>query len=277
MPGWEYSIGCAIELAHASIHDIRAETLSGAPVSIDDGIALLRTAHDDLRADDANGALTNLAAQLSDAIGRLQKLLRPATTISQGMGKAASLDLLAERGMNVAQFVSFSPEQGKPRQEYSRIAGRAANKRFSSLRSAFETLLQASVDRCVNVRSYAPNNRQSREFIRGLASIDEITAAVERLSAEGLHTIVNESIDVADGGVSGVLMGNVLKFAPDDTPRCVEKPGTASLPRGWARTSLLSLWISGRVTGPFREQAGIQHPSTTARIERDQRHHMGIL
>jgi hypothetical protein len=30
----------------------------------------------------------------------------------------------------------------------------------------------------------------------------------------------------------------VLEFSPDDTPRCVEKPGTASLPRGWGRELL---------------------------------------
>src|SRR5439155_2651080 len=29
MPGWEYSVGCALEFAHASVHDIRTEALSG--------------------------------------------------------------------------------------------------------------------------------------------------------------------------------------------------------------------------------------------------------
>lgn len=67
-------------------------------------------------------------------------------------------------------------------------------------------------------------------------------SALTRLSAAGLHTIVNETIDIHDGGVSGVLMGNVLEFAPDDTPRCVEKPGTASLPRGWGRELLSTVY-----------------------------------
>ena len=55
-------------------------------------------------------------------------------------------------------------------------------------------------------------------------------AALERLTADGLHTIVNETVDVSDGGVSGVAQGGVIEFAPDDTPRCVEKGDVASLP-----------------------------------------------
>jgi hypothetical protein len=37
-------------------------------------------------------------------------------------------------------------------------------------------------------------------------------------------------------------MGNILEFAPDDTPRCVEKPGTASLPRGWGQELLSTVY-----------------------------------
>ena len=84
----------------------------------------------------------------------------------------------------------------------------------------------------VNVRSYQPHNSKGREFIYGLRTVDSATSAVERLTSQGLHTIVNETVDVNDGGVSGVLMGNLLEFSPDDSPRCVEKPGTASLPQG---------------------------------------------
>ena len=58
---------------------------------------------------------------------------------------------------------------------------------------------------------------------------------LRRLAEQGLYTIVNETIDVKDGGVSGVAFGNVVEFAPDDTPRSVEKPGTAALPRSTAR------------------------------------------
>jgi hypothetical protein len=151
--------------------------------------------------------------------------------------KDESLDRLAE-WINVAQFVSFSPK-GTPHQEYSRVAGYSANHHFRDLRKALEALFRASSDHSVNVRSFMPERPLSREFIYGLKSLDDAVASVERLTAEGLNTIVNETIDVTDGGVSGVLMGEVLEFAPDDTPRCVEKPGVASLPRSWG-ISLLS-------------------------------------
>jgi hypothetical protein len=242
MPGWEYSLGCALEFAHASAHDIRTESLSGAPISIEEGIGLLAAARDDLRDDDAGGALKALADQLSEVIRKVKQLLRPAKDLSRNLRKDASLELLARRGMNVAQFVSFSPEHGRPRQAYSRIAGRSGNETFPNLRSALEVLLNASPERSINVRSYEPHNPQSRQFLYGLKNVEEAASAVERLSAEGLHTIANETIDVTDGGVSGVLMGNVLEFAPDDTPRCVEKPGTASLPRGLGRELLATVY-----------------------------------
>ena len=49
-----------------------------------------------------------------------------------------------------------------------------------------------------------------------------------RLTREGLNTIINETVDIHDGGVSGVLVGACIEFAPDDTPRAVEEPGTAA-------------------------------------------------
>jgi hypothetical protein len=242
MPGWEYSVGCALEFAHASAHDIRTEALSGTSISINDGIVLLLAACKDLRGNDGGRTLADLADQLDEIIGRLKQLLRPAKIASQNLRKDESLDLLAERGMNVAQFVSFAPRSGKPRQVYARICGRTANESFTDLRSALEALLRASVDKRINIRSYEPNDPQSREFLYGLTNVEDAAAAIKRLSAEGLYTIANETIDIADGGVSGVLMGNILEFAPDDTPRCVEKPGTASLPRGLGRELLATVY-----------------------------------
>ena len=142
--------------------------------------------------------------------------------------KDAILDSLAERG-NVAQFVAFRPSNGNPRQSNSRIAGHEPNQLFLDPFEAIETLLAASADQSVNVRSYLPSDPRSREFVYGLVSAREAFDTVRRLTGEGLHTIVNETVDVSDGGVSGVLQGQTLEFSPDDTPRCVEKPGTASI------------------------------------------------
>lgn len=92
-----------------------------------------------------------------------------------------------------------------------------------------------SVEGTLNVRSFNENQPQSAEFLYGLSSPDDVIAAVSRLSADGWHTIVNETIDVGDGGVSGVILGNVVEFGPDVTPRGVEKAGFAALPALWAQ------------------------------------------
>ncbi|MGN8154368.1 hypothetical protein ACTJK5_19020 [Agrobacterium sp. 22094] len=132
---------------------------------------------------------------------------------------------------NVAQFVSFRPtEDGSLVQSYCRIAGYEENYRFPDIREAVVALLAKSSDQMVNIRSYEPESPRSREFIYGLSSVDKVITELERLSVERLHLIVNETIDVKDGGVSGVAQGQLIEFSPDDTPRCVEKPGVAALP-----------------------------------------------
>ena len=142
--------------------------------------------------------------------------------------KDAILDQLAMRG-NVAQFVAFRPEGGEPKQSYSRIRGHEPNERFLSAQEALETLVASSADRMINIRSYLPSDPRSREFVYGLTDVNEALVTLLRLTDEGLHTIVNETVDISDGGVSGVLQGRIIEFAPDDTPRCVEKPGVASM------------------------------------------------
>ena len=139
------------------------------------------------------------------------------------------LDRLAVRG-NVAQFVAYRPSPNGLRQSFSRVAGQSPNTLFDCVSDAAAALLRLSGEGAVNVRSYVPHDPRSREFIYGLQTIDDIVSTANRLSADGLHIILNETVDIHDGGVSGVVQGGIVEFAPDDTPRCVEKPGVASLP-----------------------------------------------
>jgi len=139
------------------------------------------------------------------------------------------LDRLANHA-NVAQFVAFRPIADGVKQSFCRLRDTDPNTPFASAAEAIAALLAASGSAMVNVRSYLPHDPRSREFVYGLTSVEAALAAVMRLANEGLHLIVNETIDVGDGGVSGVVQGDLMEFAPDDTPRCVEKPGVASLP-----------------------------------------------
>lgn len=83
----------------------------------------------------------------------------------------------------------------------------------------------------INVRTFRPESPQGNPFHYGIRDAERAAALVRRLATDGLHVVVNETIDVKDGGVSGVLFGDIIEFAPHDTPRCVDKPGTAIFPR----------------------------------------------
>jgi len=154
--------------------------------------------------------------------------------------KDESLDRLAEL-VNVAQFVSYTPGS-IPRQAYSRVRGFRPNHTFSNLAAAIEALMEQSPEGTLNVRSFKPDDPRSHEFLYGLARSADVDAAVRRIASSGLNVIVNETVDVKDGGVSGVVQGGVMEFAPDDTPRCVEKPGTASLPESVGRKLLATVY-----------------------------------
>lgn len=159
---------------------------------------------------------------------KLQDVATSNGSASQGLHfKDAILDSFSAV-QNIAQFASFGPDL-EPR--FSRLRGFEANQKFASLQSTIDTLLELSSDRSVNVRSFHPELPKSGEFVYGLHNTDEVVNIMRSLSEQGLYTIINETIDVEDGGVSGVALGNLIEFAPEDTPRCVEKPGVASLER----------------------------------------------
>jgi len=140
--------------------------------------------------------------------------------------KDQSLDRLAAYG-NVAQFASFGPDL---KMRYSRIVGCLPNQSLGDVTKTVQTLLRAAPEGRVNVRSFRPDSPQGNEFLYALEDVDAVVGQVLRLAGMGLHTIVNETIDVGDGGVSGVYQGGIIEFAPGNTPRVVESGRPASLP-----------------------------------------------
>jgi hypothetical protein len=141
--------------------------------------------------------------------------------------KDTILDGLAQES-NVAQFVSFASDL---RQRHAWVRGHPPNQPFPSAAAAIESLLAASSSRSLNVRSFRPGDIKSREFLYGWTDSAAVLGKLRSLGEQGLYTVVNETIDIHDGGISGVAFGNVLELAPDDTTRCVEKPGIAAFPR----------------------------------------------
>lgn len=124
---------------------------------------------------------------------------------------------------NVAQFVSFGPG-AHPQVRHSRIRGNASL--LSSPEDAVRRLL-GSVQTC-NIRTFRPYPTKGTPFPYGISKADEVLELVHKFARQDYYTIVNETIDVNDGGVSGVAWGDVIEFAPHDTPRAVEHPGILS-------------------------------------------------
>src|SRR5437588_9761063 len=75
--------------------------------------------------------------------------------------KDAVLNSLSERA-NVAQFVSFGPDLD---QRFARVRGYRPNHAFGALDNAIGALLPVAPEHSVNVRSFAPDNPKSREFM----------------------------------------------------------------------------------------------------------------
>jgi hypothetical protein len=153
----------------------------------------------------------------------------PATSqlVAHGHFKDAVLNELADQ-VNVAQFISYAADLS---QRHCRVQAYPAGHRFRTLEEGLSALLAESGEGSVNVRSFDPVQPKSHEFIYGVRTVEDAAAAVRRLGAQGLLTIANETIDIHDGGVSGVAYGDALEFAPGDTPRAVEKPGIAAFPK----------------------------------------------
>jgi hypothetical protein len=165
--------------------------------------------------------------------------------------KDEMLSRLAQHA-NVAQFVSFGPGHDLP-QRHARLRGHRPDHRFAGAAEAVGALLALAGSGSVNVRSFAPGAdvRGVRKgpactastsagpapvgapkggpFSYGLTRRDDVLATLRARAADGLHTIANETVDVDDGGVSGVALGGLVEFAPGDTPRSVERPGTVAL------------------------------------------------
>jgi hypothetical protein len=129
---------------------------------------------------------------------------------------------------NVAQFVSFGPGPDLP-QRHAWVRGHRPGHRFPDPAAAVEALLAAATAGSVNVRSFRAGAAKGGPFSYGLTRRDDVLAVLRGRATDGLHTIANETVDVDDGGVSGVALGGLVEFAPGDTPRAVERPGTVAL------------------------------------------------
>ena len=251
MPGWEFSAGCAHEVLQAIKSGLPIETVDGVRVSPSLAASMLRAASEEVaKLEVPIPNLASIACQVDRRIEKNSPVFGEAFG-HPGNRKDVSLDRLAEV-INVAQFISYSPstlsKNRELKQEFSRILGFNPNENFGGIREGIRALLERSSNKTINLRSFTPENPHSREFIYGIGTVDDAVAAARRLSSEGLFVIANETIDIHDGGVSGVLMGDVIEFTPDDTPAVSRSQGLLRCLGTGALQCLLQLMVSHRIS-----------------------------
>ncbi|HET8683894.1 MAG TPA: hypothetical protein VFM54_18790 [Micromonosporaceae bacterium] len=127
--------------------------------------------------------------------------------------------------------------------------------------AAVDALLARS-RKTVNVRSFLPDADKGNPFHYGLEKAGDVVALVESLAAHGYFTIVNETVDIHDGGVSGVTLNDLIEFVPEDTPRGVEGPDAASLPYRLGIEMLTTVFgFRPELPGPHRRRVEFSlHP-----------------
>jgi len=248
LDGWQYSAGCCYEFLKAMYSGIETVAENGMPLSRGLGSSLILNAIQELKQNSLPTVyLERVTRELglsvtddktSQATGNYKSHL-PLSAVSI-LYKDEILNNLAN-DTNIAQFVSFSPGQ-ELKLRFARIIGINPDKNFSSNREAIKALLNRAEDGLVNIRTFKSNQPKGGEFFYGKSDPDEILSILSLQASKGLHTIVNETIDINDGGVSGVFFANIIEFAPFDTPKCVDKAGVCSLPRTMAMHVLESVY-----------------------------------
>jgi hypothetical protein len=247
LAGWEYSSGCAFEFLTATRAGAETRAANGRRIARPDALAWVRRALDEMQSFGVKAEFLATVAGELDADARRaaevgSEVAEPAavrtavtTTAAAAVGggggplKDQVLGDVARAG-NVAQFVSFDRDATLT-ERFSRVIGYPPDYRFANAHDAVRNLLIRSPDGTVNVRSFDPSRPKGEPLVYGLRHVEDVIGTLREKSAAGKYTIVNETIDIHDGGVSGVAMGDVIEFAPGDSPKCVDKPGICSLPR----------------------------------------------
>ncbi len=229
LDGWEYSIGCCHELLSAVENNIDMFTQNLQPMTVYESIEKIKDSIKKYSKNDMNEA-----ESLGIILNKIEKHSKSMffNFMLEEKMKDEKLDFLASNEIsNVAQFISFDPSLGV-NPKFVHINNFQHNANIST-KELLEKLILSSSTSSVNIRSFSPNTMKGNKLIfeKKIDDIDEILQIVKANAAIGKHSIVNENISIFDSGVSGVALGDVIEFSPEDTPKCVDKEGVCSLPR----------------------------------------------
>jgi hypothetical protein len=232
LDGWEYSIGCCYEYLSAVANDIKVYNQSMEILDFEEAKRKISASIDLYKyyqLEDSFKICNILDKFAAFEINSVRYKIKRSDHLIM---KDEKLNFLVENKLaNVAQFISFEPGKDlKPK--YVHINGFKNNKILSA-REAIEKLILSAPSKSVNIRSFSPNTMKGNRLVfnKSINEIDYVIDTIRKNSFSGKHSIINENIDINDGGVSGVVLGNTIEFSPEDTPKCVDKEGVCSLPR----------------------------------------------
>lgn len=231
LDGWEYSIGCCYELLSAVEKNIKIYSQDMNRLTIDECIAKLNNSINTYLSNGLKQGITIKEILEKVAQNNRNTVNSHTQDNEEKQMKDEKLDYLITNNVaNVAQFVSFEPNMNL-KTRFVHI-NNFANKELSN-RKVIEKLILSAPSKAVNIRSFSEKVMKGNKLVfnKGIDDIEEIIETIKENSLNNRFSIVNENIDINDCGVSGVALGDVIEFSPEDTPKCVEKEGICSLPR----------------------------------------------
>lgn len=232
LDGWEYSIGCCHELLSAIENKINIYSQDMNILTIDECIGKLNNSVNVYLSNGLKQGLKIKEILEKVDLNNRNKFNNLIQDNEKELMKDEKLDYLITNNIaNIAQFVSFEPNLNL-KVKYIHINDFDKENELSN-RKIIEKLIFSAPSKSVNIRSFSRKTMKGNKLVfnKGIDDIDEILEAIKENSLDNKYSIVNENIDINDCGVSGVVLGDVIEFSPEDTPKCVEKEGVCSLPR----------------------------------------------
>jgi len=232
LDGWEYSVGCCCELLSAVECNINMYSQNGRRLSVEEALIKIKKSVNIYEANQLKET-----KKINEILEKIQKYCKNKVCKTTSKDddknmKDEKLDfLITNEFANIAQFVSFEPNLNlTPRFVHINNLEEIAN---LSARDLIEKLILSAPSKSVNIRSFSSKIMKGNKLVlnKGIDSVDEILTIIKENALDGKYSIVNENISIFDSGVSGVALGDVIEFSPEDTPKCVEKDGVCSLPR----------------------------------------------
>lgn len=231
LDGWEFSIGCCFEALSAIERGIEIYSQNEKVLTIEDVIDKLNDSISIYKTSNLNDweKIDNILEKVKKCKNsNCHNLIKK----YDGRMKDEKLDyLITNKIANIAQFISFEPNSDL-KTRFIHINNFDNNKETSA-KKLIERLILSAPSKAVNIRSFSEKVVKGNKLVynKGINDIDEILDTIKENSLNNKYSIVNENIDINDCGVSGVALGDVIEFSPEDTPKCVDKEGVCSLPR----------------------------------------------